>query len=139
MDQPSDQHGNQNWAAENRRRIARRRGKRPATKAAQIWALWPDIKIAIAEGERIEVIRDWLEEDTGIKLSTACLTTYVYRCRRKELRGKSPVPSVVPASLSQLEPEASDPMAGAREALNKPRFDIRKLHGDGDPTGRKLI
>jgi hypothetical protein len=44
MDQSSDQHGNQNWAAENRRRIARRRGKRPATKAAQIWALWPDIR-----------------------------------------------------------------------------------------------
>jgi hypothetical protein len=87
MDQPSDQHGNQNWAAENRRRIARRRGKRPATKAAQIWALWPDIKIAIAEGERIGVIRDWLEEDAGIKLSAACLTTYIYRRRREEVRG----------------------------------------------------
>ena len=139
VDQPGGQHGNQNWALENRRRIASRRGKRPATKAAQIWALWPDIRIAIAEGERIGVIRDWLEEDAGIKLSTACLTTYIYRCRRKELRAKSLVPSGLAAPLSQLEPEASDPMAGAREALNKPRFDIRKLHGDGDPTGRKLI
>jgi len=30
-------------------------------------------------------------------------------------------------------------MANAREALNKPRFDIRKAHSDGDPSGRKLI
>jgi hypothetical protein len=30
-------------------------------------------------------------------------------------------------------------MAGAREALSRPRFDIRKLHGDGDPTDRNLI
>jgi hypothetical protein len=38
------------------------------------------------------------------------------------------------------EPSApDDPMAIAREALNKPRFDIRKIHGDGDPRGQKLI
>jgi hypothetical protein len=30
-------------------------------------------------------------------------------------------------------------MAIAREALNKPRFDIRKIHYDGDPTGQNLI
>jgi hypothetical protein len=32
-----------------------------------------------------------------------------------------------------------DLMATAREALSKPRFDIRKLHADGDPTGQNLI
>jgi hypothetical protein len=30
-------------------------------------------------------------------------------------------------------------MAVARKALNKPRFDIRKIHADGDPEGRNLI
>jgi hypothetical protein len=30
-------------------------------------------------------------------------------------------------------------MEMARKALNKSRFDIRKVHGDGDPSDHNLI
>ena len=64
------------WLAETRNRLAQRRGKRPATKAGQIRAIWPEIRAAIAEGQSLANIRQWLEEDGG---------SYLTRIRRKEL------------------------------------------------------
>ena len=32
-----------------------------------------------------------------------------------------------------------DPLAQAKRVLSQPKFDIRKLHNDGDPEGRNLI
>ena len=131
-----------NWAVEARHRLAQRRGKKPETKAGQVWAVWPDIKSALAEGQRIGTIRRLLEEQAGIEITTATLTTYISRCRQKESRfGKISTgdgSSTASAEFPRQNP-AGDPMAGAREALSKPRFDIRKLHADGDPTDRNLI
>jgi len=143
VEQSKERNQTQNWAAEARNRLAKQRGKKPETTAGQIWALWPDIKNALAEGQRIRSIRQLLEEHAGIVVTTASLTTYISRCRRKEIRTpRMPVSaesSPDGANIAHHPISADDPMAGAREALSRPRFDIRKLHGDGDPTDRKLI
>jgi hypothetical protein len=143
VEQSKERNQTQNWAAEARNRLAKQRGKKPETTAGQIWALWPDIKNALAAGQRIRTIRQLLEEHAGIAVTTASLTTYIGRCRRKEIRtAKMPVAGGSPtggANIPHHPIPANDPMAGAREALSKPRFDIRKLHGDGDPTDRNLV
>jgi len=157
----------ENWVTEVRRRLAARREKKPETKGGQIWALWPEIKAALANGQTFRSIRLWLEEEGGVIVTLGSLRSYVRRCRRKEGGQRAadtaapaqpifnkPNPSQVPilAALSpavvslRTTPEspaqaslAHDPMTIAREALNKPRFDIRKIHNDGDPTGQNLI
>jgi hypothetical protein len=143
VEQSKERNQTQNWAAEARNRLAKQRGRKPETTAGQIWALWPDIKNALAEGQRIRTIRQLLEEHAGITVTTASLTTYISRCRRREVRtAKMPVSAGSPtvgANITNHSISADDPMAGARQALSKPRFDIRKLHGDGDPTDRNLI
>jgi hypothetical protein len=165
----SRQQHSENWIDEARRRLANWRGKKPETKAGQIWALWPEIKAALDDGQSIKSIRLWLEDQVGIVVTTDSLRTYIRRCRAKEtarqeldhptgldlragrtnqnratrpLRTAFPIPTVP----SQTSPETrdkgdvtDDPMAIARKALDKPRFDIRKIHGDGDPSDRKLI
>ncbi len=132
------QEGNQHsdWVAETRRRLAQSRGKKPETKAGQIRALWPEIKLAVAGGQRIGTICSLLREEAGIQVTPNALTSYIARCRKKEAYGQLKA-SATPTQLFDNRPR--DPMAIAREALNKPRFDIRKVHNDGDPTGRKLI
>jgi hypothetical protein len=40
-----------NWIPESRNRLAQRRAKKPDTKSGQIWALWPEIKAALADGQ----------------------------------------------------------------------------------------
>ena len=39
-----------NWITQARTRFALRRAEKPATKAGQIRALWPDIEAALAVG-----------------------------------------------------------------------------------------
>jgi hypothetical protein len=143
VEQSKERNLTRNWVAEARNRLARQRGKKPETTAGQIWARWTDIKNALAEGQRIRTIRQLLEEHAGIAVTTASLTTYIGRCRQKEIRtAKMPMRAESPtvgANIPHHPISANDPMAGAREALSKPRFDIRKLHCDGDPTDRNLI
>ena len=56
----------QQWIAETQDRLAQRREKKPPTKAGQLRALWPEIRAAIAEGQSLATIRQWLEEEAGI-------------------------------------------------------------------------
>jgi hypothetical protein len=43
-------------------------------------------------------------------------------------------------AIQHPEPHlTADPIAQAMRVLTRPRLDIRKLHGDGDPTGKSLI
>src|ERR1700685_3364962 len=42
----------QHWITETKDRLAQRRGKKPATKAGQLRALWPEIRAAKAEGQK---------------------------------------------------------------------------------------
>ena len=147
-----------NWTSESRLRLARRRGQKPDTKAAQIRALWPEIDAALEGGQSLNSICHWLEEDAGIIVGTTSLTSYISRIRKRELTAQhaheSPPPEAlgrpvvprgqgvrIPAEgAQQMKPTpTADPIAQAMRALTKPQLDIRKLHGDGDPTGKSLI
>jgi hypothetical protein len=135
-----------------RARLARRRTEKPATKAGQIWALWPDIEAALQGGQSMKSIRKWLEEDAGITLGITSLTSYISRIRKRlaarriaegaagqvvqpPAQSRSPVAAQV-ASAPTAE---GDPLAQAKRVLSQSKLDIRKLHNDGDPEGRNLI
>jgi hypothetical protein len=137
------------WIAVARTRLALRRVEKPATKAGQIRALWPEIDAAIAGGQSMKSIRKWLEEDAGIVLAITSLTSYISRIRRRETaRSQSGTPATGtvrpqsitgrPTSEERITP-SDDPLAAAMRALSKPRLDIRELHGDGDPESKNLI
>ncbi len=150
-----------NWVIRARSRLALRRAERPATKAGQIRALWPDIEAALAVGQSVKSICRWLEEDAGIILSITSLTSYISRIRRREIitgRSQATVEPIVhplveqtsalPAARpsgaigdapKQLARNLEDPLAPALRVLSKPKLAISKMHNDGDPEGRNLI
>jgi len=144
---------NGTWASQTRNRLSARREEKPLTKAGQIRALWPEIEAALGTGQSLTSIRDWLE-DEGVVLSMRTLSSYKTRLRRKEKANRqrealevlvrqtgdvSQTPG--PVQEDQPKPQSADkrdPFAQARRALEK-TFDIRTIHGDGDPTGRNLV
>ena len=158
-----------NWIPETRSRLAQRRAGKPTTKAGQFWALWPEIKAALDQGQSIRTIQAWLEQDADLVLTVSTLTSYISRSRQRErVRRKMgveetfirvhQVPSGMHATgnddslttLPQQAPSASignscmrepvkNPMDQAMQALRKRRLDIREIHGDGDPTSENLI
>ena len=153
-----------NWIVQTRSRLASRRSEKPATKAGQIRALWPDIEAALAVGQTMKTVCAWLAEDAGITLSITSLSSYVSRIRSHEIRERNdqaiaefeanvrPEKSMAQESgLPAHWPEGSttktiplkqpqhNPLAQAMEALAKPKLDIREIHGDGDPSGKNLI
>lgn len=150
-----------NWMAQARTRLALRRAEKPATKAGQIRALWPDIEAALAVGQTIKSICKWLEEDAGITLGVTSLTSYISRIRRREKANRFPEastaqsvrsetesirvssaahpPAMAQAAGSPAQGQPNDPLAQAMRVLSRPKMDIRKIHNDGDPEGRNLI
>lgn len=150
------------WIARARQNLATRRGEKPLTKAGQLRAVWPEIQIALDDGQSLKAIRGWLEEQ-GVVFTIDSLRTYVSRMRRERRKKAaerfldaamatlSPVaavpaepPSVAPTPVSPAsEPIVAErtlgPLAQAQEALAKRRFDIRLIHGDGDPSDRNLF
>lgn len=145
-----------------RSRLALRCAEKPATKAGQIKALWPEIDAALERGQSMKSIRKWLEDEAGLRLGITSLTSYISRIRRREAAAKrgaegsvgqfvhprtelnppspSPRGSVsIRASTEAAPAERDDPLAQAMSVLSKPRLDIRKIHNDGDPEGRNLI
>jgi hypothetical protein len=96
----------QQWIAETRDRLAQRRGKKPATKAGQLRALWPEIRAAKAEGQSLATIRQWLEEEAGIILTVQSLGSYLTRIRRKE-RVTQAAPTPPPAQVHSKAPVSS--------------------------------
>ena len=157
-DEAQNQH---EWIAHVRTRLALRCAEKPATKAGQIKALWPEIDAALERGQSMKSIREWLEEEAGLKLGITSLTSYISRIRRREAAAKrgseapvgefirprtEPIPPPPPRSLVAIQASAQkapskrdDPLAQAMSVLSKPRLDIRKIHNDGDPEGRNLI
>jgi hypothetical protein len=133
------------WVSQARAWFARRRTEKPTTKAGQIRALWPDIEAALEGGQSKKSIRQWLEEDAGITLGITSLTSYISRIRRRRA-AKQPQTPPGPSARSSFASQATaspapehDPLAQAKRVLSQPKFDIRKLHNDGDPQGRNLI
>lgn len=152
-----------NWIGPARNRLAARRAEKPVTKAGQIQALWPDIEAAVDAGQSLKSICEWLQADAGITLSAKCLASYISRLRRRriakgwiEARSAQPVrdqsnaepilaslpartPVTSPRPTSPAATSSEDPLAQAMRAISKPTLDIREIHNDGDPRGRKLI
>ena len=151
------------WIARARRHLATRRGEKPLTKAGQLRALWPEIQIALDDGQSVRAIRGWLEEQ-GVVFTTNNLRKYISRIRRERRKTAAqrfldaamlpsgPNPAATPQNASAGPPMPLSPLSGpvvagrppsplaqAQEALAKSRFDIRKIHGDGDPSDRNLF
>jgi len=152
------------WVTPARDRIAAHREEKPRTKAGQIRALLGEIEAALGEGQSLTSIRDWLEEE-GVMVTLATLSCYRKRFRRRNeakrkaraldalipqndhafsALGDEPSEASAEASRSSSQPQVQtakeyDPYAQARRALQDKTFDIRTVHGDGDPTGKNLV
>lgn len=151
------------WITGAKRYLAVRTRQKPVTKAGQLRALWPEIQTALDQGQNLKAIRDWLAEQ-GLVFRGGNFRTYVWRLRRERSKkagarfleaamsasaseptvvqetrwAPSPVPYASPSEAT-VAARPFDPLAQAKEALAKQRFDIRKIHGDGDPRGRNLV
>ena len=153
------------WVTQARNRLVARREQKPLTKAGQIRALWREIEGALADGQSLKSIRDWLEEE-GVVLTVRTLSSYKTRFRRREEANRknqalgalvNPIRGT-PQTLGPAAPEAlpvqprtdarqqnaqppdkEDPFAQARRSLERQEFDIRTIHGDGDPTSSNLV
>jgi len=150
------------WIGRAKQGFAARLGDKPVKKTGQLRALWREVENALDEGQSIDSIRNWLEGE-GLVLTAPTLRSYISRVRQKRrtdaarryldaavsvpigspsVTQGSPrtAPTEVPDATEPAKSNASpDPLAQAREALAKRRFDIRKIHGDGDPSDRNLF
>jgi hypothetical protein len=122
-----------------RARLAALREKKPPTKAAQIRALWPDIKAALDGGHTLQSVCECLEAD-GINVDTRSLAVYVSRIRRASAV-ESGVRSLPAANAERFEREgrksaneqptsmakqSADPLANVRDRQRKrSAFDYR--------------
>ena len=145
------------WIPNARDRLAQRRAEKPATKAGQVWALWPEIKACLDSGQSHRTVRQWLEEDAGLILTERAFAVYVSRSRRKEIAQRTVAateaffraqdhstppqtqPAEQPSNVSAAERTEVDAATQTLKALRKRRFDIREAHQNGDPTKVKLI
>jgi hypothetical protein len=127
----------QQWIAEARNRLAQRRWKKPATKAGQLRALWPEIRAAIADGQSLATIRQWLEEDAGIIVTVQSLGSYLTRIRRKEMANPVPLtPTPVPPSVRAKPSAVSNPQTKVpQSATRKCGFE----YPPGPPDESQLI
>ena len=122
-----------------RARLAALRAKKAPTKAAQIRALWPDIKAALDNGHNLQNVCECLEAD-GINLTPRSLASYVSRIRKSPARVHGAISSP-PANREKAMPEegsrkpgmadttprqSTDPLANVRERQGKrSAFDYR--------------
>jgi hypothetical protein len=127
----------QQWITETRLRLAQRRGKKPATKSGQIRALWPEIRTAIADGQSLASICQWLEEEGDVIVTVQSLGSYLTRIRRKEK-----------ATAARPTPPLTQPLAEAKlpsVPSSRENFleSAKKKHGfeypPGPPDESKLI
>jgi len=138
-----------NWVGTPRSRLALRRAEKPATKAGQIRALWPDIEAALAVGQSIKSICAWLAEDAGIPLSVNSFTSYVSRIRRREKADRGPQHNIealsagraayapaAPAVTNQTTKPSirkRDPLADIRSSeANRPGFHYRPANAEDE-------
>jgi hypothetical protein len=134
-------HDNTQAGQTARSRLAILRETKPRTKAAQIRALWPDIKAALDKGHSLKAVCDCLQED-GIIITVQTLGSYITRIRRKSTAihilassSQKVVVGVVAgqdnsgasaATGNRSENKPRDPLANVRERLGKRTgFDYR--------------
>ena len=116
-----------------RARLAALRERKPPTKAAQIRALWPDVKAALDAGHSLKSVCECLEAD-GINITVPALGSYITRMRRKSL---PPVamrpndPGKLPEAAEPNRENSIEPLANIRERQGKrPAFDYRPQLAD---------
>lgn len=100
-----------------RARLAALREKRVPKKAAQIRALWPEIKAALDDGHSLKAVCDCLEAD-GIAITVQTLGSYITRMRRKSIPAES---LGAPLSASKQSASAEDNPSGIIEAKDSNR------------------
>src|ERR1700683_5103219 len=105
----------QQWITETRLRLPQRRGKKPATKFGQIRALWPEIRAAIADGQSLASIRQWLEEEGGVIVTVQSLGSYLTRIRRKEMAKGTATPPLAQPLVEEKVPPAPNPPSNLQE------------------------
>lgn len=139
------------WIRDLRSRAAIYRERKPHTKTGQLVAIWSDIETAQHNGQRPAQIRDWLAE-LGIVMTADTLRSLLRRIRKRrerEVERFSSIPTVAaakPATVPEVPPpklnpaeEPFDPLKQGQRILARQRFDVRKIHGDGDPRNKNLI
>lgn len=127
-----------------RTRLAALGERKPRTMAAQVRALWPEIKAALDRGHTLKAVCECLEAD-GLKMSVYTLGSYVARMRRSSPETAQPLVSALPvlSTLSAGKGERSkgngeqersdDPLANVRKSQSKrPAFDYRPELADPD-------
>ena len=119
-----------------RTRLAALREKKPPSKAAQIRALWPEIRTALDNGHSLQTVCDCLAAD-GIAVSVQSLGSYIGRIRRTSVKGESATLSpVVAAGLTKAgervavlpvrQEKSNDPLANVKQRQAKrPAFDYK--------------
>lgn len=123
----------QDWVDLARARITARGKARPSTKAGAVRALWPVIEAALANGQSLKSVRNWLEED-GVHLTYNQLTSYAGRIRRTSKKiasapleaGKANITKqeTTSTSVEQLD-TALGPKSPATGPSNDPIANIR--------------
>ena len=101
-----------------RTRLAALGEKKPATKAAQIRALWPQIKTALDNGHQLKSVCECLAAD-GIVVSVHSLGSYVTRMRRKSIASQGTTTPVPPARGEQSRSTGAEPTSTAVESNEK--------------------
>ena len=105
-----------------RTRLAALGEKKPATKAAQIRALWPQIKTALDNGHSLKSVCECLTAD-GIVVSVHSLGSYVSRIRRNSTAGQGTTTSALTARGEQLRSIGAEPTSTVVEANEKKSHD----------------
>lgn len=115
-----------------RARLGALREKKAPTKAAQIRALWPEIKAALNNGHSLKSVCDCLEGD-GIKITVQTLGSYVTRMRTNMVAletalpgatsedsraARIPTPPTAPRATAVAD-KSPDPLANVRERQGK--------------------
>lgn len=110
-----------------RTRLAGLRETKPPKKAAQIRALWPEIKLALDEGHSLKAVYDCLQAD-GIIISVQTLGSYITRMRRKSAPALRLTPAIdnKPGAETKDAGRVGHPAESDREKPFDPLANIRR-------------
>jgi hypothetical protein len=118
-----------------RARLAALREKKPPRKAAQIRALWPEIKAALDNGHSLKAVCDCLKAD-GISISVQTLGSYITRMRRESLPLENPEVRRSDSSGELSKPRNSG-QSITKPSDSEPKKSLDRLTNLRDRQGRR--
>jgi hypothetical protein len=108
------------------------REKKPETKAAQIRALWPDIRTVLDNGHSLKTVCECLAAD-GIEVTVQSLGSYLARIRKRSARLEMIASQALPQAdddstvpMKDCEPTQTLANAGERPAARDPLANVRE-------------